>query len=157
LVPKIGKEVNKLIEVGFIHEFKHTTRIANIVPVRKKNEQLRICVDFWDLNDASPRDDLQLPIAELMMDSTTRHEALSFIDCIAGYNLILMALEDQEATAFCTPKGIFCYKAMPFRLQNARATYQRAMQTIFDDILHKKVEWYVDDLVVKSKTREDHI
>jgi len=68
-----------------------------------------------------------------------------------------MAQEDQEATAFRTPKGIFCYKVMPFGLKNAGATYQRAMQTIFDDMLHKTVECYVDDLVVKSKERVEHV
>jgi len=77
------------------------------MPVRKKNRQLRICVDFRDLNDACIKDDFLLPITELMIDSTTRHEALSFMDCTAGYNQILMAPEDQEATAFRTTKGIF--------------------------------------------------
>jgi len=126
------------------------------VPVRKKNGQLHICVDFRDLNDACPKDDFPLPVIELMINSTTGHEALPFMDCTAGYNQILMAPEDQEATTFRTPKCIFCYKVMPFGLKNTGATYQRAMQPIFDDILHKKVECYVDDLVVKSKKREDH-
>jgi len=157
LVPEIEKEVNKLIEAGFVREVKYPTWIANVVPVRKKNGQLRICVDFRDLNDACPKDDFLLPVTELMIDSTTGHEALSFMDCTAGYNQILMAPEDQEATAFRTPKGIFCYKVMPFGLKNAGATYQRAMQTVFDDMLHKKVECYVDDLVVKSKKRADHL
>jgi len=82
---------------------------------------------------------------------------LSFMDCTVGYNQILMAPEDQEAIVFRTLKGIFCYKVMPFGLKNAGTTYQRAMQTIFDDMLHKKVECYVDDLVVKSKKRADHL
>jgi len=77
------------------------------MPVRKKNRQLRICVDFRDLNDACTTDDFLLLVKELMIDSTTRHEALSFMDCTAGYNQILMAPEDQEATAFRTTKGIF--------------------------------------------------
>ncbi|KAK4386124.1 Transposon Tf2-12 polyprotein [Sesamum angolense] len=67
-----------------------------------------------------------------------------------------MAPTDEELTAFRTPKGIYCYKVMPFGLKNADATYQRAMQKIFDDMLHKNVECYVDDLVVKSKKRENH-
>ncbi|XP_074298271.1 uncharacterized protein LOC141629114 [Silene latifolia] len=62
LVPEIEKEVNKIIEAGFIREVKYSTWIANIVPVRKKNGQLRICVDFRDLNDACPKDDFPLPI-----------------------------------------------------------------------------------------------
>jgi len=68
-----------------------------------------------------------------------------------------MNLKDEELTAFRTPKGIYCYKVMPFGLKNAGATYQRAMQKIFDNVLHKYVECYVDDLVVKTKRREDHL
>jgi len=68
-----------------------------------------------------------------------------------------MAPEDQEAMASRTPKGIFSYKGMPFSLKNVGATYQRTMQTIFDDMLHKTVECYVDDLVVKSKEMVKHI
>ncbi|KAL0406994.1 UNVERIFIED_CONTAM: Transposon Tf2-12 polyprotein [Sesamum latifolium] len=92
-----------------------------------------------------------------MIDATTGHEALSFMDGSSGYNQIRMAPADEELTAFRTPKGIYCYKVMPFGLKNAGATYQRAMQRIFDDMLHKNVECYVDDLVVKSKKREDHL
>ncbi|XP_074299422.1 uncharacterized protein LOC141630515 [Silene latifolia] len=157
LIPEIEKEVNKLIETGFIREVTYPTWIAIIVPVRKKNGQLRVCVDFWDLNDAFPKDDFSLPVTEFMIDATTRHEDFFFMDCTAGYNQILIAPEDQEATAFRTPKGIFCYKVRPFGLKNAGATYQRAMQRIFDDILHKTIKFYVDDVVVKSKKREDHI
>ena len=68
-----------------------------------------------------------------------------------------MALEDEELTTFRTPKGIYYYKVMPFGLKNAGATYQQVMQRIFDDILHKIVQYYVDDLVVKTKRRGDHL
>jgi len=77
---------------------------------------------------------------KLVIDLTTGHEALSFIDCTADYNQIQMAPKDQEAMAFHTPKGIFYYKVMPFGLKNVGATYQRAMQTTFDDMLYKMVE-----------------
>jgi len=76
-------------------------------------------VDFRDLNDTCPKDDFPLPATELMINSITRHEVLLFIDCMAGYNQIQMAPEDQEAIVFTTPKGIFCYKVMPFGLKNA--------------------------------------
>ncbi|KAK4400811.1 Retrovirus-related Pol polyprotein from transposon.6 [Sesamum angolense] len=84
------------------------------------------------------------------------NSTLSFMDGSSGYNQIRMAPTDEELTAFRTPKGIHCYKVMPFGLKNAGATYQRAMQKIFNDMLHKNVECYVDDLVVKSKKRENH-
>ncbi|KAL0373184.1 UNVERIFIED_CONTAM: Transposon Tf2-12 polyprotein [Sesamum calycinum] len=78
------------------------------------------------------------------------------MDGSSGYNQICMAPADEELIAFRTPKGIYCYKVMPFELKNADAIYQRAMQRIFDDMLHKNVECYVDDLVVKSNKRENH-
>ena len=79
------------------------------------------------------------------------------MDCTAGYNQIQMALKDQDTIAFCTPKGISGYRVMPFILKNAGVTYQRAMQIIFKDVLHKTVKCYVDDLVVKSRKRIDHL
>ena len=79
------------------------------------------------------------------------------MDGSSGYNQIRMAHEDEELTAFRTPKGIYYYKVMPFGLKNAGATYQRAMQKIFNDMLHKNVECYVDDVVVKTKKRSDHL
>ncbi|XP_070049336.1 uncharacterized protein [Nicotiana tomentosiformis] len=96
-------------------------------------------------------------VSKLMIDATTGYEAMSFMDGSSGYNQIRMAPKDEELTAFCTPKGIYCYKVMPFGLKNAGATYQRAMQNIFDDLLHKNVECYVDDLVVKSRKKSNHL
>ncbi|XP_016501455.2 uncharacterized protein LOC107819815 [Nicotiana tabacum] len=98
-----------------------------------------------------------LHIPELMINATTGYEAMSFMDGSSGYNQIRMALKDEELTAFRTPKGIYCYKIMPFGLKNVVATYQRAMQNIFDDMLHKNAECYINDLVVKSRKKDDHL
>jgi hypothetical protein len=68
-----------------------------------------------------------------------------------------MAEEDKEKTIFVTPWGTFCYKVMPFGLKNAGATYQRAMITLFHDMMHREVEVYVDDILAKSKKEEDHV
>lgn len=67
-----------------------------------------------------------------------------------------MAPEDEEATTFRTPLGIYCYKVMPLGLKNAGATYQRVMKNIFQDMMHKHVECYVDDLVVRSGDHQEH-
>ena len=125
--------------------------------MRKKNGQNRICVDFRDLNKSCPKDDFPLPLTEILVDATVGYETLSFMDGFFGYNQIRMAPRDEEFTAFCTPKGIYCYKVKPFGLKNTSATYERAMQRIFDDILLKNVECYVEDLVVKSEKRLEHI
>ncbi|KAL0378738.1 UNVERIFIED_CONTAM: hypothetical protein Sradi_3179300 [Sesamum radiatum] len=95
LVPLIEVEVNKLIEVGFIRDVKYPIWISSIVLVRKKNEQIRVCADFRDLNSACPKDDFSLPIAELMIDATMGHEALSFMDRSSGYNQIRTARKDE--------------------------------------------------------------
>lgn len=82
---------------------------------------------------------------------------LSFMDGFSSYNQIQMNLKDEKFTTFRTPKGIYCYKVMPFGLKNDGATYQQAMQKIFDDMLHKNVECYVDNLVIKIKRRKYHL
>ena len=79
------------------------------------------------------------------------------MDGFSGYNQIKMAPEDMEKTTFITPWGTFCYKVMPFGLKNAGATYQRAMVTLFHDMMHKEIEVYVDDMIAKSQSEEDHI
>jgi len=79
------------------------------------------------------------------------------MDRFSGYNQIKMAPEDIEKTTFITPWGTFCYKVMSFGLKNAGATYQRAMVTLFHDIIHKEIEVYVDDMIAKSRSEEEHL
>ena len=63
----------------------------------------------------------------------------------------------MEKTSFITSWETYCYKVMPFGLKNAGATYQRAATTLLHDLIHKEVEIYADDMIVKSKDREGHI
>ncbi|XP_070025772.1 uncharacterized protein [Nicotiana sylvestris] len=104
LVPLIEIEVNKLIEVGFIREVKYPTWVSSIVPIRKKNGQIRVRVDFRDLNNTCPKYEFPLPIPELMIDATTGYEAMLLMDGTSGYNQIRMAPNDEELTAFRSPK-----------------------------------------------------
>ena len=76
--------------------------LANVVFVSKKDGKVRVCVNFRDLNKVSPKDDFTLPHIDMLVDSTTGHSMLSFMDGFSGYNLILMALEDMEKTYFIT-------------------------------------------------------
>lgn len=87
---------------------------------------------------------------------TKQLERRSFMDGFSGYNQIRLAQEDQHKTAFRVEWGTFCYKVMPFGFKNAGATYQRAMVTIFHDLMHDCMEDYVDDIFVKSRTRESY-
>ena len=93
----------------------------------------------------------------MLVESTAGHPMFSFMDGFSGYNQILMAPEDMEKTSFITEWGTYCYRVMPFGLKNAGATYQRAATTLFHDMMHKDVEVYVDDMIVKSRDRADHL
>ena len=82
-----------------------------------------MCVDFTDLNRACLKDSYPLPRIDTLVDSTVRHELLSFMDAFSGYNQINMKKKDQEKTSFVTSQGLFCYKVILFGLKNAGATY----------------------------------
>ena len=69
----------------------------------------------------------------------------------------MMDPSDQEKTAFITEEGLYCYKVMPFGLKNAGATYQRLVNKVFADKIGRSMEVYVDDMLVKSPTVEQHI
>ena len=131
--------------------------MANVIPIPKKDGKVRVCVDFRDLNKASPKDDFPLPHIDMLIDSTTGHPMLSFMDGFSWYNQILMAPEDMEKTSFITEWGTYCYRVMPFGLKNAGATYQIAATTLFHDMMHRDVEVYVDDMTVKFQDRADHL
>uniref|UniRef100_A0A2N9E761 RNA-directed DNA polymerase n=1 Tax=Fagus sylvatica TaxID=28930 RepID=A0A2N9E761_FAGSY len=153
---QITQEVKKLLAAGFIKPIQHPRWLSNIVPVKKKNGQIRCCVDFRNLNKACPKDEFPLPNMDLLIDSAAGHAMFSFMDGFSGYNQIFMSPRDAEKTAFRTPIGNFYYTVMPFGLKNAGATYQRTMTAMFHDMMHREIEDYVDDIVVKSKTRGDH-
>ncbi|GAU49442.1 hypothetical protein TSUD_407340 [Trifolium subterraneum] len=154
---KIKEEVQKQIDVGFLITSEYPQWLANIVPVPKKDGKVRMCVDYRDLNKDSPKDDFPLPHIDVLVDNTAKSKVFSFMDGFSEYNQIKIAVEDREKTAFITPWGTFCYKVMPFGLTNAGATYQRGMTTLFHDMMHKEIEVYVDNMIVKSGTEEEHV
>uniref|UniRef100_A0A2N9FIW5 Reverse transcriptase domain-containing protein n=1 Tax=Fagus sylvatica TaxID=28930 RepID=A0A2N9FIW5_FAGSY len=158
--PKISAkeelEVKKLLSASFIKPIQHLRWLSNIVPVRKKNDQIWCCVDFRNLNKACPKDEFSLPNMDLLIDSAVGHAMFSFMDGFNGYNQIFMSPKDAEKTAFRMPIGNFYFTVMPFGLKNFEATYQRIMTAMFHDMIHREIKDYVDDIVVKSKIKEDH-
>jgi hypothetical protein len=153
----VAEEVEKLLKVGFIRVVDYLEWLANVVLVKKSNGKWRMCVDFTDLNKACLKNSFPLPRIDLLVDSTSGHELLSFMDAFSGYNQIYMEEADQEKTAFITDRGLYCYKMMPFGLKNAGATYQRLVNMMFRNQIGKNVEVYVDDMLVKSIRATKHI
>ena len=102
-----------------------------------------MCVDYRDLNRASPKDDFSLPHIDILVNNTAQHKVFSFMDGFSGYNQIKMAPEDMEKTTFLIQWGTFCYKVMPFGLKNVGETYQRAMVALFHDMIHYEIKVYM--------------
>ncbi|XP_059669124.1 uncharacterized protein LOC132314258 [Cornus florida] len=156
---KIKEEIERLLKAGFIRTVRYVEWLSNVVPVMKKNGKLRVCVDFRNLNNATPKDEYPMPVADQLIDSADKHEILSFMDGHSGYNQIYLAEEDVHKTAFRCPGsiGTFEWIVMPFGLKNAGATYQRAMNSIFHDMIGRFMEIYIDDVVVKSSAKRQHL
>ncbi|KAK0597939.1 hypothetical protein LWI29_030052 [Acer saccharum] len=152
----IKEEVSKLLAARSIREVKYPEWVANVVLVKKKNNQWRMCVDFTDLNKVCPKDSFPLPRIDQLVDATVGHKTLSFMDAYSGYNQIKMHKPDEEKTAFTTDQGLYCYTVMPFGLKNAGATYQHLVNKMFARQIGRNMEVYVDDMLTKSITADRH-
>jgi hypothetical protein len=125
--------------------------------VRKKNGEIRLCVDFRNLNKASDKDNYPVPPMEQILQQVSGSERLSLLDGFSGYNQVLMSPSDQLKTTFRTPWGTYAYRKMPFGLINAGATFQRAMDIAFRGLINHSVVVYLDDVTVYSKNKDDHL
>jgi hypothetical protein len=155
---RVKEEVDQLLKANFI--WSYAEWISNIVPVEKKNTgKIRVCVDFKNLNTATSKDEYPMPIADALINDASGNKIISFLDGNAGYNQIFMVEEDMSKNAFRCPGfvGLFDWVVMTFGLKNAGATYQRAMNLIFHDLLDIILEVYIDDVVVKSAAFDDHL
>ena len=90
-----------------------------------------------------------MPKIDQLVDATAGHQRMSFLDAYRGQHQIAMYPPDQQNTTFIIPKGLFCYKVMPFGLKNAGATFQRLVTKLFYKQIGKTMKVYIDDMVVK--------
>uniref|UniRef100_A0A2N9FPQ4 Uncharacterized protein n=1 Tax=Fagus sylvatica TaxID=28930 RepID=A0A2N9FPQ4_FAGSY len=122
------EEVEHLLASGTIQEVQYPVWLSNTVVVKKKNGKWRVCIDFTDLNKACPKDPFSLPRIDQLVDSASGHARLSFLDAFQGYHQILM-----------------------------RTTYQKMVSKMFEHLIGKTVEVYIDDMLIKSLREEDHV
>ena len=135
---------------------KYPEWLASVVVVPKKGGKWRVCVDYTDLNDGCPKDSFPLPRIDYIVNASTGHGMLSFLDAFSGYHQIPMYPPDAEKTSCITPHGLFCYNVMSFGLKNVGATYQRLVTKMFQPLLGKTMEVYIDDMLIKSKEWPNH-
>jgi hypothetical protein len=157
LVPLVQKELQKMLAARIIAQTRHSSWCLNLVVARKKNGQIRLCIDFRNLNIACTKDNYPLPKMETLLQRVTGLGIISMLDGFSGYNQIRVKEEDRRKTTFTTPWGTFEYLIMPFGLSNAGATFQRAMDYAFRGLIGKIIEIYQDDLTLFSKDGKSHI
>jgi hypothetical protein len=149
----IREEIKKLLDVGFIWEVHHPRWLTNPVVIPKAGGKLRMCIDYTSFNKACPKDPFPLLRIDQIMDSTSGYDLLCFLDAYSGFHQIPMSREDEEHAAFITVDSLFCYVSMPYSLKNALPTVVRAMHKTFGNLVRDLIEVYVDDIVVKIKSR----
>jgi hypothetical protein len=116
-----------------------------------------MCVDFTDLYKACKKDDFPLERVDKIVDDATNSEMLSLLDMFSGYHQIRVRKEDEEKTSFITPFRTFCFVRMPEGLKNAGCTFLRMIAIVLHPQLRRNILAYVDDIVIKSVQRRDHI
>ena len=146
-----------MLVAGIIRPDRHTTQVSNPIIVRKKNGEIRICIDFGNLNQASLKDNYPFPNMENLLQSVIGAGMLSMLDGFSGYNQVQIRKENRGKTTFTTPQGTYEYIRMPFGLLNAGSTFQRAMDQAFSDLIGKIIAIYQNDLTIFSKERSDHV
>jgi hypothetical protein len=130
------------------------------VPTEKKDSsKLRACIDFHNLNRATHKDEYHMHVVDVLINNASGNKVISFLDENVRYNQIFMVEEDASKMAFLCPvfNGLFEWVVLIFGLKNANATYQRAMNLIFHELLGNIVKLYIDDIVVNSGVFNSHL
>lgn len=162
----VKKEIIKLLDAGVIYPISDSNWVSpvHVVPkkggitvVKNENDELiptrtitghRMCIDYRKLNAASRKDHFPLPFIDQMLERLANHPYYCFLDGYSGFFQIPIHPNDQEKTTFTCPYGTFAYRRMPFGLCNAPATFQRAMMSIFSDLIEDVMEVFMDDFSV---------
>lgn len=154
----VEAEVEKLLSLGHI-EPSTSPWSSPLVVVNKSNGEKRVCVDFRALNKHTVKNSYPLPHLQSVLDSLKDSRIVSSIDLKSGFHQIPLEESSKPLTAFSVPGsgGLFQYRVMPFGLCNAPASFQHLMNVVLRPlIIQRKVYVYMDDLIVATRTYEEH-
>ena len=156
LLPKVEKELGRMLELGIIeHVTGPTDWCAPMVPAEKKNkDQVRVCVDLKRLNKAVKRELYVLPTLEDIAPKLAGAKVFSALDASSGFWQIPLDPDSQKLTTFITPMGRFCFRRLPFGISSAPEIFQRLMTELLSG--HEGVVVVMDDILVYGADEEEH-
>ena len=125
--------------------------------VTKKDKSLRPCIDFRGLNNITVRNKYALPLISSAFEPLQGATIFSKLDLRNAYHLVRIRKGDEWKTAFNTPLGHFEYLVMPFGLTNAPAVFQNLVNDVLRDFLNRSVFVYIDDILIFSRNKEEHV
>lgn len=149
-------EIDKQLKAGVI-EPTISEWASPVLFVPKKDGSLRFCIDYRKLNGLTMKDSYPIPRMDECIDSLGEAKIFSTLDANSGYWQMNVAKEDRSKTAFVCHTGTYQCKRMPFGLTNAPASFQRALDIILTNYKWKTCLVYLDDVIIYSKTPEEHI
>lgn len=154
-VDDVRRHIQELIAAGIVKESR-SPYASPIVIARKKNGSVRMCVDYCTLNKRTIPDPYTMPWIEDALECLLGSKWFSVLDLRSGYYQIAMAEEDKEKTAFICPLGFFQFERIPQGITGSPATFQRLMEKAMGDMHLLQVIVYLDDIIVFSKSLEEH-
>jgi transposase InsO family protein len=152
---ELKRHVDGLLEKGFITP-SSSSYAAPILFVRKKDGTWRMVIDYRALNSITVPNKYPLPNIDQLFEQLSGAKYFSKIDLTSGYHQIGVSPDDRHKTAFITRYGLYEFTVLPFGLTAAPSTFQRAMNTLLREFLDKGIIVYLDDILIYTKTQEEH-
>jgi hypothetical protein len=148
-------QLNELLDKGYIHPTSLPWGCPALF-VMKKDQSLRLCVNYWPLNVVTIKNKYLLPRIDILFDQLAGARVFSKVDLCLGYYQIKIHPKDAPKTAFSTRYGLYEYLVMSFGLTNAPAHFMYLMNSVFMPELDKFVVVFIDDILIYSKSEEEH-
>ena len=152
----LNKQINDMLEAGIISP-SSSPWSSPIVIVPKKDGSNRVCVDYRKLNQLMVKDSYPLPRIEDIFATLGQSKYFTSLDLKSGYHNIAVAPQDREKTAFCTRTALYQYNVLPFGLSVSGAIFSRMISKVLHSIEGKFAMAYLDDILIFSKTFEEHL